>query len=116
MTDALRPQHAPAATKRSRFGFGIFRHVPAGVKGHPRGCCQGCGLFIWSEGGLRIPGIRGIFCTKLECVETALFGGEHCRWCGAEMDRPYTSVDSRLCSDDCSTNYYDHVLRDKSAA
>jgi hypothetical protein len=74
--------------------------------------CDSCGFF---EANKTVEGVTGKFCS-MKCVETELFGGNHCRWCGKKMDNPYTSIDSRLCSHDCSENYYTWVLGDKSAA
>jgi len=71
-------------------------------------------MFIWSEGGYRVPGLSGIHCS-IKCIETVLFGHECCRWCGRKMDRPHSSIDSRLCSRDCSEKYYAQVIEDKTA-
>lgn len=76
-----------------------------------REACASCGLL--ADGGYRILG-AGFNCS-IVCVETALFGMEHCRWCGAKTDKPYTGIDSRLCSEDCSANYYARVVGDRSA-
>ena len=76
-----------------------------------REACAACGLL--ADGGYRISGF-GFNCS-IVCAETAIFGGEHCRWCGAKMDKPYTGIDSRLCSEDCSANYYARVKGDRSA-
>ena len=79
--------------------------------------CEGCGLRVYGK-AFQIPGIAGLHCS-LECVEAHQFGMEACRWCGAEMLAPYTSINSRLCSDDCVENYKAHVspiTGDKTAA
>jgi hypothetical protein len=94
--------------------FEMLKHIPAGSVGSPRGNCEGCGMSIWSEGGYRVSGLPGIHCS-IKCIETVLFGQEHCRWCGRKMDKPYGSTDSRLCSRDCSEKYYPQVLGDKTA-
>ena len=94
--------------------FEMLRHIPGASVGSPRGNCEGCGMFIWSEGGYRVPGLPGIHCS-IKCIETVLFGQERCRWCGRKMDKPHSSIDSRLCSPDCSEKYYAHVLGDKTA-
>ena len=94
--------------------FEMLRHIPVGSVGAPRGNCEGCGMFIWSQGGYCVPGLPGIHCS-IECIETVLFGQERCRWCGRKMDKPHSSIDSRLCSPDCSEKYYAHVLGDKTA-
>src|SRR6516162_7462838 len=94
--------------------FEMLRRIPAGSVGSPRGNCDGCGMFIWSGGGYRVPGLPGIHCS-VKCVETVLFGHERCRWCGRKMDKPHSSIDSRLCSPACSEKYYAQVLGDKTA-
>ena len=94
--------------------FERLQHTPAGSVGSPRGNCEGCGMFIWSEGGYRVPGLPGIHCS-IKCIETVLFGQERCRWCGRKMDKPHSSIDSRLCSPDCSEKYYAQVMGDKTA-
>jgi hypothetical protein len=94
--------------------FEMLRHIPAGIVGSARGNCEGCGMFVWSEGGYRVPGLPGIHCS-VKCIETVLFGQERCRWCGRKMDKPHSAIDSRLCSRDCSEKYYAHVLGDKTA-
>lgn len=76
--------------------------------------CNGCGLILRSS-PMMVDGLAGKFCSTA-CIETALIGGDHCRRCGAEMGNAYTSVDSRLCSEDCSANYYAFVRGDRSAA
>ena len=88
--------------------FGLF------VIEEARGSCEGCGLPIQGERAYRVPKLRGIFCS-IACIETVLFGEGRCRWCGDKMDKPYMSVDSRLCDEDCSTAYYAHVLGDRAA-
>src|SRR6516164_3468748 len=94
--------------------FEMLRHIPGGSVGSPRGSCEGCGTFTWSDGGYRVPGLPGIHCS-IKCVETVLFGHERCRWCGCKMDKPHSSIDSRLCSPACSEKYYAQVLGDKTA-
>jgi hypothetical protein len=95
--------------------FEMLRHIPVGSVGAPRGNCEGCGMSIWSEGGYRVPGLPGIHCS-IKCVETVLFGHQCCRWCGCKMDKPYSSIDSRLCSRDCSEKYNAQVMGDKTAS
>ncbi len=70
--------------------------------------CKSC---YFADGKTTLNGLR-----SMQCIETELFGEGHCRWCGAGMERPYTGIDSRLCSHDCSANYYAFVLGDKTAA
>lgn len=77
--------------------------------------CSACGLHIEErDGAMKVPGLAGVYCS-VECVETQLFGHDRCRWCGTPMDKPYLSVASRLCSDDCATNYHERVRGDRSA-
>ncbi len=78
------------------------------------GWCLGCGLHIFS-GVYVIPGLGGTHCS-VGCVETHLFGFDTCRWCANRIDKPYTGIDSRLCSQDCRENYMSHVMGDRSAA
>ncbi len=59
--------------------------IPAGSRGIPRGCCDSCGLYIWSHGGLKIPGVRGFYCS-VPCLECGLFGSGKCRWCGERLE------------------------------
>jgi hypothetical protein len=68
----------------------------------------------WQPGRIQVPGGK-LYCS-MGCIETELFGIGHCRWCGDEIEKPYTSVESRLCSDDCSENYWAHVMGDRSAS
>src|SRR5262249_1512545 len=90
---------------QGRKKFELFR-----VRGNAY--CEGCGLPI--REGSRIPGIRGTSCS-VECLETVLVSGSHCRWCGSEMTKNYTGLESRLCSADCRSNYFAHVFGDRSA-
>ena len=75
--------------------------------------CEGCGLLPNGK-VYRVPKLAGSFCSAA-CIETALFGNQHCRWCGCSLDKPYTSLESRLCGDVCHGNYHAHVLGDRSA-
>jgi hypothetical protein len=68
----------------------------------------------WQHGRIQVPGGK-MYCA-MGCVETELFGIGRCRWCGDEIKKPYTSVESRLCSYDCSENYWAHVMGDRTAA
>jgi hypothetical protein len=83
--------------------------IDKSAKGH----CQACGLPLADE-AYRLPGRVMWFCS-IACVEAELFGGQHCRWCGMKMEKPYTSIDSRLCSEDCAASYHAHVLEDGTA-
>ncbi len=58
--------------------------------------------------------MRGRRCS-VTCIESELFGLGHCRWCGAQMGKPYSGIGSRLCSEGCEENYNLHVLGDFSA-
>jgi len=78
-----------------------------------RADCKSCGR--WMPGIYRIPGISGTHCS-IACIETELFGEGRCRWCGRRIAKPYTSIESRLCSEDCRTNYFAYVKGDRSAA
>lgn len=69
----------------------------------------------WEEARYKIPGLGGAFCS-ISCVETALFGLEHCRWCGESMKKTYGELSSRLCGESCTANYRAHVLGNKTAA
>jgi hypothetical protein len=96
-----------------------FSQLPAHLSNHWSVCpvdppaeCNGCGLRT-SE-GYSVPGAG--FCCSIGCVETELFGTGHCRWCGRDVDKTYTTIDSRLCSEDCSANYYARVKGNGAAA
>ena len=65
--------------------WNAIREIPEGERGTPRGFCESCSLYIWSDGALKIPGVRGRFCSIL-CVECQLFGSGICRWCGEKLD------------------------------
>ena len=73
--------------------------------------CDGCGFFPARYEINKVGRMCG-----MECIETELFGHGKCRWCGTKMENPYTTIDSRLCSPDCSANYYAHTLGDRGAA
>jgi predicted nucleic acid-binding Zn ribbon protein len=75
--------------------------------------CESCGLPVGDK-AYRLPGSATWFCA-IACIEAELFGGPHCRWCGAAISKPYASVDSRLCSEGCAGNYHAHVLGDGTA-
>jgi len=73
--------------------------------------CAACGM-VGADFEAKV---SGTFC-NMACVETALFGTDKCRWCGSNMrERTYTSIESRLCSKQCSTSYWDHVKGDRTA-
>jgi hypothetical protein len=40
----------------------ILKRIPAGTEGLPRGACESCGLYLWSEGRYRVPGMKGLVC------------------------------------------------------
>ena len=62
----------------------------------------------------KVPKLSGVFCS-LVCIETALFGRERCRWCGARMEKIYASLASRLCSPKCGEKYAAFVIGDATA-
>jgi hypothetical protein len=47
----------------------ILKHIPAGTEGRPRGIYESCGLHVWTDGGYRVPGLKGLFCSLvgIEC-------------------------------------------------
>lgn len=94
-----------------------LRIIVDGERGQHATECGGCAMWLWpGESAYRIPGLRGLFCS-VACAETGLFGQGNCRWCGSGMDgKSYLSIESRLCSEDCKTNYWAHVKGDRSAA
>jgi hypothetical protein len=75
--------------------------------------CEACSLPVGDK-AYRLPGRATWFCA-IACIEAELFGGPHCRWCGMKMEKPYTSIDSRLCSEGCAASYKAHVLEDGTA-
>jgi hypothetical protein len=75
--------------------------------------CGGCGL---PGVQYRAPEVNGAFC-NMACVETVLFGHGRCRWCGSDMSaKVYTSIESRLCSEECNSNYWSRVCGERNAA
>lgn len=72
-----------------------LKEVPPGEHGFPRGNCESCGLYVWSEGAYKITGIKGYFCTIL-CFECHLFGNGKCRLCGTKLDSA-----KKWCTDSC---------------
>jgi hypothetical protein len=48
-----------------------LRVIPPGKPGEHSGCCASCGLYLWTEGGYRVPGLLGLFCSLL-CIECAI--------------------------------------------
>ncbi len=98
-----------------------FNPLPGGVFSRfvspmTEGRCNGCDLPMAVQGkGIKISTVHGVYCS-MDCVESGLFGLHHCRWCGTEMEKAYTSLDSRLCSADCSHSYKEHVLGNRTAA
>ncbi len=81
---------------RRTVDWSALRQELPGSEGIPRGYCEGCRLFLWSDGGLNVPGLRGIYCSIL-CVECELFGPGRCRWCAA----PLGSSARKFCDDHC---------------
>ncbi len=76
--------------------WAALRQELPGSEGIPRGCCESCRLHLWSDGGLKIPGLRGLYCSVL-CLECELFGQNKCRWCAA----PLGSSARKFCDDHC---------------
>ncbi len=80
----------PDANKNNSGGqrvvdWSALRQELPGQYGVPRGCCESCRLFLWSDGGLKVPGLRGVYCCVL-CLECELFGPGRCRWCSAPLE------------------------------
>ena len=71
--------------------------IPLGEHGKNRGTCESCSLYIWSEGGYKIPNRKGYFCTIL-CIECELFGNGNCRWCGYKV-----GSSKKFCNETCRT-------------
>lgn len=91
----------PNATKNKSGGqhivdWSALRQELPGSEGTPRGYCEGCRLFLWSDGALRVPGLRGLFCS-VSCLECTLFGPGRCRWCAA----PLGSTAKKFCDAHC---------------
>ena len=91
----------PNATKNNSGGQGVvdwsaLRQELPGSEGIPRGYCEGCRLFLWSDGALKILGLRGLYCSVL-CLECELFGQNKCHWCAA----PLGSTARKFCDDHC---------------
>ena len=73
--EPLRPENS---------GCARLRVVEPGYK-NIEGNCESCGLPLWIFGAHRVEGLKGLYCSVL-CIECALFGHGHCRWCGSELD------------------------------
>ena len=76
--------------------WSALRQELPGSEGIPRGYCESCRLFLWSDGGLKVPGLRGVYCCLL-CLECELFGSARCRWCSA----PLESIAKKFCDANC---------------
>ena len=76
--------------------WSALRQELPGRDGVPRGSCESCRIFLWSDGALRVPGLRGIYCSIL-CVECELFGPGRCRWCAASLG----STAKKFCDGHC---------------
>ena len=74
-----------------------IKEVPLGEHGKNRGTCESCSLYIWSDGGYKIPNRKGHYCTIL-CVECELFGNGNCRWCGYVV-----GSSKKFCNETCRT-------------
>ncbi len=91
----------PNANKNNSGGqrivdWSALRQELPGSEGIPRGYCESCRLFLWSDGGLKVPGLRGMYCCVL-CLECELFGPGRCRWCSA----PLESTAKKFCDGHC---------------
>jgi len=71
--------------------------IPPGESGFPRGNCESCSLYIWSDGSYKIPDRKGLYCTIL-CIECGLFGNGNCRWCGFVVGSA-----KKFCNEMCRT-------------
>jgi hypothetical protein len=76
-----------------------LRSVPSGVEGHPRGNCESCGLYVWSDGAYRLPRLPGWYCT-VKCVELALAQRSSCHWCFHFVGEP-AGTKRRYCDENC---------------
>jgi len=68
----------------------------------------------WAVGTIPLP-IGRTYCS-MSCSESELFGQGRCRWCGEQTEKPYGSIESRLCSENCRALYWKHVGGDRTAA
>jgi hypothetical protein len=59
------------ATGEALSDLSALRFVPHGEEGFPRGTCESCGRFLWSEGGFKVPALKGLFCS-LTCTECGI--------------------------------------------
>lgn len=48
-----------------------LRVISPAKQGEHCGPCASCGLYLWSEGGYRLPGLQGLFCS-LACIECGI--------------------------------------------
>ncbi len=76
--------------------WSALRQELPGSEGIPRGYCESCRLFLWSDGGLKVPGLRGVYCCVL-CIECELFGPGRCGWCGGSLE----STAKKFCDGHC---------------
>jgi hypothetical protein len=53
--------------------WNAIRQVPPGKEGTVRAHCETCDFPIYSEGGLKIPSLKGYYCRAI-CIEQALCG------------------------------------------
>jgi hypothetical protein len=66
----MKPADTPATTTNQAV-LAPLPVVPPGNEGENRGSCASCGLYLWSEGGYRVPGLQGLFCSLL-CMGCAV--------------------------------------------
>ena len=76
--------------------WSALRQDLPGQYGVPRGSCESCRIFLWSDGALKIPSLKGVYCSIL-CAECELFRSGRCRWCAA----PLESTAKKWCDDHC---------------
>ena len=58
-------------TTTDRDTLGLLRVIPLGHQSEHHGSCATCGLHLWREGGYRLPGLKGLFCS-LVCIECGI--------------------------------------------
>ncbi len=79
--------------------WGPLREMLPGRWGVPRGTCESCGLYLWSDGAYKIPGLAGRYCS-IQCVEFELAQRSSCHWCFDDSGEP-AGTKRRYCNDAC---------------
>lgn len=75
---------------------GIFKHFTETLLGS---VCESCGLRPNpSEPVIKIPGVRGVFCSNLCCEQGLIYDQHRCRACAAKLDE---NRSSKYCDDAC---------------